>query len=201
MKFIFTILIIVSSLDSFGKNQQPISLGIGFVSPADLYKFESRENSLKVFIDSTLEETITNAPVLPFFYKPDYGQYHLVCLSKSKTYYKILINNTQVGFVPNDTSFTFFTWDSILLSSSIDRLTKNNPIKISPYETSNNIDYKCQSGILKVLEVKSSGNKSWIQVSFPENCETYSSNQTKVKKGWILWKEENKILVDILLSC
>ena len=65
MKFIFTILIIVSSLDSFGKNQQPISLGICFVSPADPYKFESRENSLKVFIDSTLEETINgNTPTL-----------------------------------------------------------------------------------------------------------------------------------------
>ena len=201
MRFIFIILILISSLNSFSQNQQPISLGIGFVSPANPYKFESKKKSLKVFIDSTLKETITNTTILPFFYKPDYGLYHLVCLSKSKTYYKILINNTQIGFVPNDTSFTFFTWNSILLSSSIKRLTKNNPIKISSNETSNNIEYNCQSGILKVLKVKSLENKSWIQVSFPENCETYPTNQTKVKKGWILWKEENKILVEILLNC
>ncbi|WP_439132079.1 hypothetical protein [Polaribacter sp.] len=184
----------------YGQNNQPIKLGIGFAIAENPYLFEDMSHPNTIFTDSELTKRVETKAINPFFYKPDYGLYHFICLEKTNDYYKVLINDSEIGYLPNNSNYIFKTWDAILLSASVQRIDQQNFIRNSFKESDNAIILNnCKNEVLKVLDVIEINGESWLEVSFSVNCETYLEDDTELKIGWLKWRVLDKLLVRILL--
>jgi hypothetical protein len=201
MKNYLTILLILLVLNSFGQNKSPKELGIGFTIASNPYEFGGLSIPKNLFKNKDLTQKWDSAKVFPFFLKPDYGLYHFICLEKTNDYYKILVNDTEIGYLPNDSNYYFKTWDAILLQSTVERLTKDNPIRKECDNESKIIVNRCEFDRLTVQDVIQKDGEFWIQIYFSPECEVYPDKNTKVKYGWIKWRIDGKLLVNILLLC
>ncbi|MFY0598136.1 MAG: hypothetical protein JXR03_00595 [Cyclobacteriaceae bacterium] len=201
MKNWIIILLTLIVLNSFGQNRDPKELGIGFAIPTNPYEFEDMSTPQNLYKNKEMTDKWNSNNVYPFFLKPDYGLYHFICLEKTNDYYKILVNDNEVGYIPNDSSYYFKTWDAILLQSTIARLTKNNLIRNEWNDDSGTIINNCEFDRLTVEDVIQKDGEFWLQIYFSPECEDYPDNNSKVEYGWIKWRTENKLLVNILLLC
>ncbi len=153
-------------------------------------------------------------PFCAKFHKPDYGIVQVVVLDSVGPSYKVLVNEKDIKFVPNDTSYTFWPWEEYLKKShgirrSIENNNfKNQPLKEQPNDSSENVqlpDDKYE--LFCVIEVKG----DWIKVKYdcfynssqnPHEgmpCSTYIADCPSSATGWLRWKIGNKIIVDIFL--
>jgi hypothetical protein len=201
MKNITTILLTLLVLNSFGQNQTPKELGIGFAIASDPYEFEDLSTPKNLYSNKELTEKWSSDKVYPFFLKPDYGLYHFICLEKTNDYYKVLVNDNEIGFIPNDSNYYFKTWDTILMQSTVERLTKDNPIRKEWNNESETISNDCEFDRLTVQDVILRDGEYWLQIYFSTECEDYPDKNSKVKYGWIKWRTNDKLLVNILLLC
>ncbi len=189
---------------SYGQKQKPVSLGIGFTIVANPYLYEDGLSYPKdIFRDENLKEKIKTDKIFPFFYKPDYGLFHFICLEKTKRYYKILLNDTDIAFVPNNENYIFKAWETLLLGSSVARIDKQkNPIRENPTDNDQHIIISdCKSDYLKVIDVIEQKGVYWIEVYFASNCEPYPNKKEMDKHGWIKWRENNRLLIEMMLLC
>lgn len=193
-----TLLVTITAL-SGTQAYVPKELGIGFVVATNPYQYEDGSHYKSFFTDKELRNRWTGS-VSPFFYKPDYALYHFICLEKTDTYYKILINDMLTVYLPNDAAFYFKSWDMILMESSVVRLTADNPIR-DEANSNRLIPYKCPSGQLEVKDVIEMDGEYWIQVSFSPTCEDVLDENSPRTYGWIKWRTKDKLLVNILLLC
>ena len=140
--------------------------------------------------------------VLPFFHKADYGLYHFICLEKSDAYYKVLINDTDIGYLPNDKNFYFMTWDKVMIGYPVERHSTRNPIYVCPTETSKRIHNHCELDRLYVKCLVERNGEYWAYVAIPQDCEGHSDIRVKrCKLGWVKWRTQTELLVSILLLC
>lgn len=201
MKICLTILLTFIILNSFGQNRQPIELGIGFAIATDPFAFEDLSIPGNLFSDKELSQKWVSDKVFPFFFKPDYGLYHFICLEKTKNYYKILVNDKEIAYLSYDTNWYFETWDAILLNSTVERLTTNNPILKEWNDNSETIKNNCELDRLNVESIIQKNGEYWLKIYFSTECENYPDKNSNVKHGWIKWRTNDKLLVNILLLC
>ena len=200
---IWIILILSLSISViYGQNKQPKKLGIGFAVAENPYLYENMSHPKDIFSNSELISKIETTKIFPFFYKPDYGLYHFICLEKNSKYFKILINDSEIGFIPNNGKYIFKTWETILMSASVERIDKQNLIRNSPKGTDENtITNNCKYETLKVIDVIERNGEFWLEITFATNCEPYPKENAEQKTGWIKWKNSEKLLIRIQLLC
>ena len=196
---IFTFILLTLSI--FAQSERPIKAGIGLIAPKNPYQYTLSKKPSDIYIDSTLKDTVPSINVKPYRFKPDYGVYHFICLKQTPKYFKLLINNKEVGYVKNDSLYNFQVWDSVLIGSTIERISKSNRLKYKPQSNSNLVNYPCKFDIFTVLELKQINNEFWLKVSFTDDCNPYPSLKGKQTVGWILWQKNNEILIETLLGC
>jgi hypothetical protein len=198
MRALTTILLTLAVLTTLGQERVPKDLGIGFAVATNPYKLEGDSHVYNIYTDKDLKTKFINGTtnqIYPFFYKPDYGLYHFICLAKTADYYKVLINDSTIAYLPNDTNFHFTTWETILLSATVERLTNDNPIKREPFSDSMSITWDCKDDRLKVEKViKGKDDQYWILVSTSPSCDLPFADNTKIIQGWIMWRTKNKLL-------
>lgn len=201
MKNWTTIILTLIVLNSFGQNRKPKELGIGFAIASNPYEFEDLSTPENLYRNKELTDKWNSDEVYPFFLKPDYGLYHFICLERTNNYYRILVNDREVGYIPNDSNYYFKTWDAILLQSTVERLTKDNPIRKECNYQSETITNNCDFDRLTVEDVIQKDGEFWLQIYFSPECEDYPDKNSKVEYGWIKWRTIDKLLVGILLLC
>ncbi len=202
MKIWIIALLSLSISITYGQNEQPKKLGIGFAIAENPYLYENMSHPIDIFSNSELTEKIQTTKIFPFFYKPDYGLYHFICLEKKSKYLKILINDSEIGFIPNNGKYIFKTWETILMSASVERIDKQNLIRNSPKESDENtITNNCEYETLKVTDMLERNGEFWIEITFATNCEPYPKESAEQKTGWIKWRNSKKLLVRIQLLC
>ena len=200
---IWIILILSLSISViYGQNKQPKKLGIGFAVTVNPYLYENMSHPKDIFSNSELTNKIQTNKIFPYFYKPDYGLYHFICLEKNSKYFKILINDSEIGFIPNNEKYIFKTWETILMSASVARIDKQNLIRNSPTEKDEKIIINsCKYESMKVIDIIEQNGEFWIEISFATNCEAYPEDNAERKTGWIKWRILEKLLVRIQLLC
>lgn len=201
--YIISLLLLHTTLPLLSQHQQPKEIGIGIAVASNPYQFENTHYE-RIFINEELTINLQDgaqSKVFPFFYKPDYGLYHFICLEKTRSYYKILVNDNEIAYIPNDTNFYFVTWEVLLVNTSVERLTGNNPIKENYTSNSQEIVHNCNPERLKVETVIEVSGEHWLFVSFSPDCDPYVAESKSPKHGWIKWRNGNQLLVDILLLC
>jgi len=208
MRTLTTILFLLT-LTSYGQENNPIKLGLGIIAIADTY---DESKIVTVYKDKDFKEKIEDFKlygqlkrIWPYYFKPDYGLCSFVCLEKTKGYFKILINDTEEGFLKNDSEKYFKTWESLLINSTVERLDlKSNPLKLKPgdNQTTISLEYEVKVDRLEVIDVIEINGQHWINVRFSKTGKVPCDKGTSdCGTAWIKWKSGDKLLVNILLLC
>ena len=159
------------------------SLGIGLVkAESDIITIKSQN------LNKSLNEyTYTPKYIVPVFFKPDYNIFYIVCLDNQKEYYKVLSANGE-EYLVSKARTKFISWEEFLKSTTgISNLDwSENPLRKEPFNESKIITLKDTNATFNVIRVK----KDWIEIQ--------SDNNTN-QKGWIQWKKENRLLIEIYL--
>ena len=180
MKNWITLFLALLPLNLFGQNRQPKELGIGFVIASNPYQFEDLPIPGSLYKDKDLTRKWNSDNVYPFFLKPDYGLFHFICLEETLDHYKILVNDTEIGYLPNDSNYYFKTWDAMLLQSTVERVTKENPIRKEWSNESEIIKNDCEFDHLTIHDVLQRDGEFWLQIYFSPECENYPNKDSKV---------------------
>jgi hypothetical protein len=208
MRALTTILILVT-LTSYGQEKNPIKLGLGIVAIDDTYDVSK---TVTVYKDQNLKTKIENFKlygqlkrVWPYYFKPDYGLCYFVCLEKTKTYFRILINDKEEGYLTNDSDKFFKSWESLLINATVERLDiKANPLKQKPTDNAEtiNLEYEFKVDRLVVSDVIEINGQYWIKVNYSKSGkDPFDKGTTDSGEGWVKWKAGDKLLVNILLLC
>ena len=93
---------------------------------------------------------------------------------------------------------------STLLSLNKKKEGNNMKVKVIDVQLTtdeNTITNNCEYETLKVTDIIERNGEFWLEITFAENCETYTTENTKLKTGWIKWRNSEILLVRIQLLC
>ena len=198
-----------------GFDNQVSSLGIGLVIAPP--KFDVYDDSL-LAVKYGSWDMYENSDEIKFcskFFKPDYGIMHFVCIGKTNKAYKILVNYSDIKYLPKTKDYNFKTWNEYLLQSyGIRRLTTetdgisvNFPLRILPNENADTLIIPKGYEMFCPMEIKG----DWVQVKYDcfynednnphetEPCHNFIDNCKNSLTGWLRWRQENNLLIDIFL--
>jgi hypothetical protein len=147
-------------------------------------------------------------PITPKYYKPDYGILHFICIESTSLYHKILINESEIKYCPTTNLYQYVSWDKYILESfGIRRDNEKVPLRLSPNEKSETILVPKDYEMFCPIEIK--GN--WVKVKYDcfynednnphegELCKNYIEKCKNPVTGWLKWRENNTVLIDIFL--
>ncbi|MEL7003783.1 MAG: hypothetical protein AAFN93_13755 [Bacteroidota bacterium] len=214
--------VLISNL-SFGQCQyaNPTSeLGIGLV---EYDNYNHRTPVFEVFNDPELTEKFCSwniydednlSPFCAKYHKPDYGIAQVVVLDSLDKSYKVLVNQQDIKYVPKNINYVFWSWQEYLTEShGIRRRIEIARFKNQPLRTQPNIlaDIVTLPGerfeLFCVMEVRG----DWVKVKYdcfynsdqnPHEgmpCSTYINECINSATGWLKWRIDNEVTVDIFL--
>lgn len=192
------------------------SLGIGLIKPRT--KFDIYDDSLlnnKFANKNIYSDSVEKTNLCSKFYMPDYGIMYFVCLGKTQKAFKILVNFSDIKYLPNTADYKFESWnDHIIQSFGIRRLTNklgatlsNYPLRKEQNEESDTLTVPEGYEMFCPIEMKG----DWIKVKYdcfynkesnPHEGEPCHGHIDKCKNsliGWLRWREDNKLLIEIFL--
>lgn len=190
------------------------SLGLGLVAVPPAFE---------LFSDSLLTNTYlmwnmysSDAPPKPVcskYYKPDYGIMQFVCLEKAEKYYKVLAGYDQVFFLPVAEDYEFVTWQDYILTSfgvrrntDLDSEWKDQPLRKLPNASSEELDIPEGLEMFCAMEMKG----EWLKVKYDcfynteteleegAPCHEYIDKCANTVTGWLKWRDNNKVLIDVM---
>lgn len=126
----------------------------------------------------------------------DYSQFVFRCLTNNDSWLNIVVNNEtgETLWLKKSDLTTFKNWENYLTEMfGVARLpNQQQKIRVSPTDNSDEIIYKGQD----CFQVKSMKGE-WIEIFTADYCdESYTDSKTKIKSGWIKWRQGNKLLIE-----
>lgn len=125
----------------------------------------------------------------PYAFHPDNFVLALEVIKVEISEYKIIVNKKTrlVKKVKKESFLQFLTWDQYVLNAfSIGFNHEVNPIQKEPQKESGTIAYK-QENIYHPIKIQG----EWLQIKW--------GSEGNWNYGWIKWKEENRLLIEIYL--
>jgi hypothetical protein len=172
-------------------------------------------SNFEVFNDSLLTDRFAEikmyenevAGICPLFFETDYGIMHFVCIGETENAYKVLTGTTDLKYIPKTKTSDVRTWDDYILQSyGIGRKT-GSALCQEPLDNSQTISVPGGYEIFCAMEVK--GN--WLKVKYDcfcniennphegEPCHAFINECDKPLTGWLKWRDQNKLLIEIFL--
>lgn len=204
-----------SEIDTTGYNydNEVKTLGIGLIIAPEKFSIFNDSLLTRKYEDIDMNQEKIN--IYSKFYKPDYGLMHFICIGITDKSYQIILNYSEVKYLPKSKKYDFKNWeDYILQSYGIRRLTKETgaiaipqPLKTEPKDTSKELSIP--KGYENFCPMKVEGD--WVEVKFDcfyndENdthegqpCHDYIDQCQSPVKGWLRWRKGKKLLIDIFL--
>ena len=126
----------------------------------------------------------------------DYSQFVFRCLTVNANWLKVMVNNTtaETLWLKKSDLTTFNDWEGFLkeMFGVARLLDQQQKIRVSPSDNSDEIIYQGQD----CFQVKSMKG-DWIEIFTADYCdESYTDGKTKIKSGWIKWRQGNKLLIE-----
>jgi hypothetical protein len=126
----------------------------------------------------------------------DYDQFVFRCLTVQDSWLKIIVNNeTKETLWLKKSDLTIFRdWETFLKEMfGVARLPdQRQKIRTLPNDNSEEINYEGQD----CFQVKSMKG-DWIEIFSADYCdESFTDSKTKIKSGWIKWRQGNQLLIE-----
>ena len=187
------------------------TLGLGLVILPDEFILYEDSALTKVFCERIMFNEVNVRPeICAKFCKPEYSIMHLVCVNMNENSYSVLIDSSTVAYAPRNDQYTFNQWGEYITSSlGIRRkpeFMKDNPLKPEPTSKGKSISLPKGNESLCAMEVKG----DWVKVKYDcfqtkdnneylgEPCVLYIS-LCETQVGWIKWRDEETLLIDLFL--
>jgi hypothetical protein len=193
------------------------TLGIGLVLAPSQFKLYNDSTLSSIFASYDLDKGESKINVCPKFFSPDYGIAHFVCVSKGEGFYKILINYNETKYMPKTKVYVFKSWKNYIIESLGVRRSNsqesNYQISYQPlrkYPSQNTDTISIPKGLEMFCPMDVEGD--WLKVNYDcfyneednkhegESCHDYITKCKNPISGWIRWRNQNKLLVDIMLT-
>lgn len=110
----------------------------------------------------------------------------LRCLAKNKFYYKVVLENKIIGYIPRDEKGILFqTWEEHVLNLfAVDFDQIDNPLRKAPSGAAEQIQYE-KDEFYHPNKIKG----EWLQLEYgPDD---------NVQYAWIKWREKDKLLIEM----
>lgn len=174
------------------------SLLRGEPQPVDMYeKYDSLNNVCSCVFD------------------PEYGLMHFACTGKTDRAYRVLINYSQVKWLPREKDYQFKTWEQYIESSfGIRRKTTTDStrtpiglVRKDPSDQADTVSIPAGKEMFCAMQVKG----DWIKVQYDcfynsdnnpyegQPCRNYINKCANPITGWLRWRQDNKQLIEIFL--
>jgi hypothetical protein len=122
----------------------------------------------------------------------DYGYFQFRCLGEQNGRYNVIINNeTGLSYwMATNSGTEYVAWEAYLKSMfSVERIT-GQEIYTEPDVKSDTVPYKgTDCFVVKAMRGE------WIEVYTDDRCDDGADKPTRVKSGWIRWRNGDEILV------
>jgi hypothetical protein len=110
---------------------------------------------------------------------------------------QVIVNNAtgKSYWIKTNKSMTSLTWQAFLQDKfGVSRINASKQkIKKLPSANSADLNYKGKD----CFQVKSMKG-DWIEIFTADYCDT--DNKTKIKSGWIKWRNNNKLLIEYFIT-
>ena len=182
------------------------SLGTGLVIAPDSFQIYNDSNLQELILSTNMYNGKIPKSIYPIIFKPDYGLMHFVCLGFNDKFYRVLINDTLIGYFPRTSEYEFENWNKYIIESYGIALKERTDIYSSDNESSSKIKYNKEMLLCPIL-LKGEFIKVRIgcqEGSFDESMEDEMCPQIlkqcnkKGIEGWVRWKENEVLKIDIL---
>ena len=213
-KFIKTLLLLIFLLDIAGAAFGQTTLGKGLLA----VNFD--EKTTLVFYNSPSDKT--PAKRIEFFNDRSISSWNIKSLETHKKWLspevlwldysplvfrfkalndkwaEVIVNNTtgKSYWIKINSSMTSLTWQAFLKEKfGVSRVSKQK-IKKSPSVNSTDLIYEGED----CFQVKSMKG-DWIEIFSADYCdESYTKSKTKIKSGWIKWRQGNRLLIEYFIT-
>lgn len=187
------------------------TLGVGLVIAPTTFEIFDDSLLTKNFSTINMYEDENKINFCSFFYKPDYGIMHFVCIGENAKSYKILTGPFEHKFLPKRKEYEFKTWEKYILESfGVRRKIESEPKQqLKEQSTEDSKDLKTPEGFELFCPMEIKGD--WIKVKYDcfynakdsqyegQPCNNYIDKCDNPLTGWIKWRNQNKLLIDIFL--
>ena len=117
------------------------SLGTGLVIAPDSFQIYNDSNLQELILSTNMYNGKIPKSIYPIIFKPDYGLMHFVCLGFNDKFYRVLINDTLIGYFPRTSEYEFENWNKYIIESYGIALKERTDIYSSDNESSSKIKY------------------------------------------------------------
>ena len=211
MRVVLTILILIPLTRCYG--QMPLGTGVVKIAfdgktVIDFYKHPTDKAHFKrveFFNDIEINSwNIKNLEIEKAWLNPeiiwlDYSQFNFRCKSTTTDWLELIVNNEPglTLWIKRTKATTYLTWEQYLKDASqVDRLKETKQkIRKRPNDNADEIKYERQD----CFQVKSMQG-DWIEIFTPDTCDEVDE-KSKVKSGWIKWRDGDRLLIEYYTSC
>lgn len=196
-----------------GYENEVSSLGIGLVIVPS--KFDIYSDSLLTvkYASWNMYRDEDKINICSKFFKPDYGIMHFVCIEKTEKAYKVLINYSEFKYLPRTTNYNLKTWEEYIMQSfgirrlSVDNVSVGSKIRIEPNDKADTLTIPKGHEMFCPMEIKG----DWVKVKYDcfyndennpnegEPCHNFIYKCENPLTGWLRWREQKRLLIDIFL--
>jgi hypothetical protein len=212
MRLLITNILFLLTTNLWGQ----VELGVGLVSinfsDTTVLHFYSSPidkqptKTIEFFNDKTINSwNIRNLDKQKQWLKPeclwlDYSSFIFRCKSQTDDWYELIVNNEngQTLWLKKSALTKFSGWEEFLKGMfGVSRLPdKKQVIRTSPDDKSEEINYTGKD----CFQVKSMKGE-WIEIFTADYCDdSYTDSKTKIKSGWIKWKQGNSLLIEYFIT-
>lgn len=192
------------------------SLGIGLViAPKTFTLYDDSLLAGKPLAVDMNEQSDSLANICTMVFDPEYGLMHFACTGETENAYRVLINRSETKYLPKK-QIQFETWEQYLLHSfGVRRKTavteeEDKPLtdlRITPSDTAAILPLPAGHEMFCAMQVQG----DWLQVKYDcfyndedskyegQPCHTFIDKCDNAQTGWIRWRQDNKLLIDIFL--
>lgn len=148
-------------------------------------------DSLKLDLKEASPQRLQEIIEIRSFY-PEYDIFVADCIGKKDGKFKILVNGS-VKYLPDNNMVDFKTYEDYILSNYV-ALTDKSPLREDKSEKAPIIPSYLESNY---VPIKIKGD--WLKVKCDLNCE--GCNNGKYFEGWVKWREDENILIEVYYVC
>jgi hypothetical protein len=192
------------------------SLGIGLViAPKAFTLYDDSLLAGKPLSIDMNGQSDSLANICTMVFDPEYGLMHFACTGETENAYRVLINRSETKYLPKK-QIQFETWEQYLLHSfGVRRKTavadeNEKPLTDLHKEPSDTAAILAlPTGLEMFCAMQVQGD--WLQVKYDcfyndedskyegQPCHNFIGKCGEAQTGWIRWRQDNKLLIDILL--
>lgn len=199
-----------------GYDNQVSSLGIGLVIAPDIFTLFNDSLLTDQFARQEIyTESESNPSICSKFWLPEYGIMHFVCVGMTDKAFRVLVDYSNTKYFPKEKGYVFKTWDEYIMQSmGVRRVTDqlgtspaSLPLRTEPSDSASILTIP--PGLEMFCQMETRGD--WVRVTYDcfyndpddpyegEPCFNYIDKCTDPLIGWLRWRKENQLLIDIFL--